>query len=74
MSNAFINRGRSDECGTNYFRAFFFFSFYWARVACTTEVLQPAGLMYEPEFGSSSLYNQEYLRLKRRERPLAVKG
>jgi hypothetical protein len=38
------------------------------------EVLQPAGLLYEPGFGSSHLYCQAPSHLQRPERPLAGKG
>jgi hypothetical protein len=38
------------------------------------EVLQPADLLYEPGFGSSSLYRQEPPRLRRRVISLSGKG
>jgi hypothetical protein len=53
---------------------FFFFFFYWAPVASAPGILKPAGLLYEPCFGSCRLYRQEPSRLQPRERPLAGKG
>jgi hypothetical protein len=46
--------------------------FYWAPGASAPEVLQPAGLLYKSDFGSSRLYRQEPPRL-RCKRPLAGK-